>query len=125
MIIINMAKLPISRIQMVQAKVIQFLIKILDQRNKKVKDLTCSTALEKTVSKAAIALARLSQDSSTADMVIKLGGLSKLVNLAKLAPAHGDKIPMAVMVAIKTITSCCNVEHQIEIRESDVVESFA
>ena len=73
---------------MVQAKVIQFLIKILDQRGRKVKDITCSSALDKTVSKAVIALARLSQDSSTADMVIKLGGLRELVNLVKVVPAQ-------------------------------------
>ena len=114
-----MAKLPIARIQMVQAEVIQFLIKILDQRNKKGKDYTFATAFEKTVSKTAIALARLSQDSSTADMVIKHGGLERLVRLAKIAPGCGDNIHMAVMVAVKTITSCCNVEHQIELDESD------
>jgi hypothetical protein len=106
-----MAKLPIARIQMVQAKVIQFLIKILDQRGRKVKDITCSSALDKTVSKAVIALARLSQDSSTADMVIKLGGLRELLNLVKVVPAQETEIPMAIMVAVKTITSCCNVEY--------------
>ena len=66
------------------------------------KDITCSSALDKTVSKAVIALARLSQDSSTADMVIKLGGLRELVNLLKVVPAQETEIPMAIMVAIKS-----------------------
>jgi hypothetical protein len=57
---------------------------ILDQRGRKVEDITFSSALDKTVSKAVIALARLSQDSSTDDMVIKLGGLRELLNLLNL-----------------------------------------
>ena len=92
------------------------------------KELTCSSALDKTVSKAVIALARLSQDSSTADMVIKLGGLRELVNLVKVVPAQENEIHMTLMVAVKTITSCCNVDYESELDNSDEVgnssESF-
>ena len=92
------------------------------------RDITCSSALDKTVSKAVIALARLSQDSSTADMVIKLGGLRELVNLVKVVPEQENEIAMAIMVAVKTITSCCNVEYEAELGDSDEVgnssESF-
>jgi hypothetical protein len=123
-----MAKLPIARIQMVQAKVIQFLINILGQRGRKVKELTCSSALDKTVSKAVLALARLSQDSSTADMAIKLGGLRELVKLLRVVSAQENEIPMAIMVAVKTITSCCNVECEAELGDCDDIgnssESF-
>ena len=100
---------------MVQAKVIQFLINILDQKNKK----QLTSALNKTVSKAAMGLARLSQDSSTADIVIKLGGLRKLLDLVKYAPSKENDIPIALMVAVKTITSCCNVEYELEEGDSD------
>ena len=106
---------------MVQAKVIQFLIKILDQRCRKVKDINCSSALDKTVSKAVIALARLSQDSSTADMVVTL-------NLVKVFPVQETDIPMAIMIAVKTITSCCNIDYVEELGDFDEVgnssESF-
>ena len=92
------------------------------------KDITCSSALDKTVSKAVIALARLSQDSSTADMVIKLGGLRELVNLVKVVPEQENEIAMAIMVAVKTITSSCNVVYEPELGDSDEVgdnsESF-
>ena len=88
------------------------------------KDITCSSGLDKTVSKAVIALARLCQDSSTADMVIKLGGLRELVNLVKVVPAQETEIPMAIMVAVKTITSCCNVEYGAELGDiHEVVNS--
>ena len=91
------------------------------------KDITCSSALDKTVSKAVIALARLSQDSSTADMVIKLGGLRELMNLVKIVPAQETDIPLALM-AVKTITSRCNVEYDAELGDRDEVvnssESF-
>jgi hypothetical protein len=107
-----MAKLPFARIQMVQAK--------LDQRERKMKELTCSSSLVKTVSKAVIALARLSQDSSTADMVIKLGGLRELVKLVNVVPAQETDIPMAIMFAMKT--TCCNVEYEAELGDSS--ESF-
>ena len=92
------------------------------------KELTCSSALDKTVSKAVLALARLSQDSSTDDMVIKFGGLRELVNLVKAVPAQENDISMALMVAVKTITSCCNVEYEAELGDSNEVinssESF-
>ena len=110
---------------MVQAKVIQFLIKILDQSCRKGKDITCSSALDKTVSNAVIALARLSQDSSTADMVIKLGVLRELVNLVKVVPAQENEIPMAIMVAVKNITSCCNIEYETELGDIDKVLYFS
>ena len=89
------------------------------------KDITCSSALDKTVSKAVIALARLSQDSSTADMVIKLGGLRELLNLVKVVPEQENDIPMAIMVAVKTITSCCNEAELGDIHEvTNSTESF-
>ena len=104
---------------MVQAKVIQLLINILDQKNKKQLTSCSFSAMNKTVSKVAIALARLSQDSSTADIVIKQGGLRKLLDLVKYAPSKDNDIPMAIMVAVKTITSCCNVEYELEEGDSD------
>ena len=100
---------------MVQAKVIQFLINILDQKNNK----QLTGALNKTVSKAAIALARLSQDSSTADIVIKLGGLRMLLEFVKYTPSKENDIPMAIMVAVKTITSCGDVEYELEESDGD------
>ena len=104
---------------MVQTKVIQFLINILDQKNRKQLTSCSSSALDKTVSKVAIALARLSQDSSTADIVIRQGGLRKLLDLVKYAPSKDNDIPMAIMVAVKTITSCCDVEYELEEGDSD------
>ena len=99
---------------MVQTKVIQFLISILDQKNRKQLTSCSSSPLDETVSKVAIALARLGQDSSTADIVIKQGGLRKLLDLVKCASSKENDIPMAIMVAVKTITSCCNVEYKLE-----------
>ena len=63
-IIINMAKLPIARIQMVQAKVIEYLLRILSKRSSMYDEIFSGRL---TVgSKAALALARLSEDISTA-----------------------------------------------------------
>jgi hypothetical protein len=68
------------------------------------------------------------QDSSTADMVIKLGGLRELIHLVKVVPAQETEIPMAIMVAVTTITSCCTVEYEAKLGDSHEVgnssESF-
>ena len=51
--------------------------------------------------------------------MIKQGGLRKLLDLVKCASSKENDIPMAIMVAVKTITSCCNVEYELEESDSD------
>ena len=56
-------------------------------------------------------------------MVIKLGGLRELVNLMKVVPEQENDIPTALMVAVKTVTSCCNVEYEAELGDIDEVKN--
>ena len=62
-------------------------------------------ALERTVSKAAIAIARLCLDSNMASNVVRLGGLDRLVRVTRLEIWHSENISIAIMAAIRTIMS--------------------
>merc|ERR1719373_51874 len=83
-IVVNMAKLPASRKQMVQSKVLKFLFNIFNLSDCEKEESVIKAATERTVSKAAIALARLCLDPAIANTVVDMGGLEVLYPLADM-----------------------------------------
>ena len=112
-IVVNMAKLPASRKQMVQSKVLRFLFKIFDLSDCKKQENVIKAATERTVSKAAIALARLCLDPVTADAVVNMGGLERLFPLVQTnTETCNETIRIAALAAIKTISVYSSVADQ-------------
>ena len=112
-IVVNMAKLPASRKQMVQSKVLKFLFAIFNLSDCEKEESVIKAATERTVSKAAIALARLCLDPVTADTVVNMGGLEKLFPLAESNKKCNETIRIAAMAAIKTISVYSSITDQI------------
>ena len=101
------AKLAGSRKQMLQHSVLKFLFKIFELGCLMEPDETViKAATERTVSKAAIALARLCLDPSIADTVVDMGGLEILSPLADINNNSNcnETIRIAALAAIKTIS---------------------
>ena len=116
-ILANMAKDSGARVEMLQCHGIQHLVKILGSSGSgsgKSRDSALQAATERTVSKAAIALARLCQDPVSANTVVELGGFQRLHELVNSPPVSKDKqlgavaasdtVQMAAAAAIKTIS---------------------
>ena len=80
-------------------------------------------ATERTVSKAAIAVARLCLDPVTADKVVELGGLEVLYPLAELNSNCNETIRIAALAAIKTISVYSSVTESLNTSTSDVYYS--
>ena len=91
---------------MVQAKVIEFLLKILSKKRREYEELSSGSLTVR--SKAVLALARLSEDISTAAMVTRLGGVEVWLEIVRDTPALDNTgVAMAAMTAAKTITTHC------------------
>ena len=122
-VLANLAKLGAARTQMLQASGLQLLVDILGttggrsvSRNTSLRrpDAALAAATERTVSKAAIALARLCLDPSSADAVIRIGGLDQLVGLAG-DQESSDTVRIASLAAIKTITIYCSAKVNLDL----------
>jgi hypothetical protein len=129
-VLANLAKVAAARIQMLHASGLQLLVDILATtggRRRKTEsgsrqqppDAALAAATERTVSKAAIALARLCLDPASADAVIRIGGLDQLVSLAG-NPDHdsgggSDTVRIAALAAIKTITIYCSAKVSLDL----------
>ena len=98
---------------MVQSKVLKFLFNILNLSDCEKEESVIKAATERTVSKAAIALARLCLDPVTADTVVNMGGLEKLFPLAESNKKCNETIRIAAMAAIKTISVYSSITDQI------------
>lgn len=108
---VNMAKLASARGQLVRAGATQFLFSVLSLGDREEQaEAVVRAATERTVSKAAIGLARLCLDPTTADSVVRLGGLDKLFPLAEGGAEQCETIRIAAMAAIKTISVYSSVE---------------
>jgi len=108
---VNMAKLASARGQLVRAGATQFLFSVLSLGDREEQaEAVVRAATERTVSKAAIGLARLCLDPTTADSVVRLGGLDKLFPLAEGGSEQCETIRIAAMAAIKTISVYSSVE---------------
>ena len=103
-IFVNLAKLPPARKQMLQSKVLKFLFNIFSLCEGRSEESVIKAATERTVSKAAIALARLCLDPVIADTVVDMGGLEKLFPLAEISSGCNETIRIAALAAIKTIS---------------------
>ena len=103
-IFVNLAKLPPARKQMLQSKVLKFLFNIFSLCEVRSEESVIKAATERTVSKAAIALARLCLDPVIADTVVDMGGLEKLFPLAEISSGCNETIRIAALAAIKTIS---------------------
>ena len=117
-----------ARIQMIESKGIEFLINVLQKAELVVKDTERKKNNEKSASKAAVALGALCKDYTTADQIIKLGGLVKLVNLVTLADQNDNYLHAAVIRAVKIITNYIDMKDYVGEEQSyllaDVSESF-
>ena len=113
-ILANLAKDPGARVQMLQSQGLNHLIRILDARSSQTnpsapQDTALQAATERTVSKAAIAVARLCQDPVSANTAVELGGLKRLQQLVSAGPLSSnesavDAVHVAAAAAIKTIS---------------------
>ena len=104
-IFVNLAKLPPARKQLLQSKVLKFLFNIFSLcSGRSEEESVIKAATERTVSKAAIALARLCLDPAIADTVVDMGGLEKLFPLAEVSSGCNETIRIAALAAIKTIS---------------------
>merc|ERR1711892_370342 len=78
---------------------------MLDVNDTKDTNAELKCALERTVSKAAIALARLCLNSSMASLVIRSGGLERLSGIMRSTLWNSETVSVAVMAAVTTIKS--------------------
>ena len=114
-VIVNLAKLGQARKQMLQSSVLTFLMKIFSLCGGQQEESVIKAATERTVSKAAIALARLCLDPVIADTVVEMGGLGVLYPLAEVTSASNETIRIAALAAIKTISVYSSVTHNLNI----------
>ncbi len=128
-VLANLAKIAAARIQMLHASGLQLLVDILattggrrrktESGSRQQPDAALAAATERTVSKAAIALARLCLDPASADAVIRIGGLDQLVSLAGHPDHDGgggsDTVRIAALAAIKTITIYCSAKVSLDL----------
>ena len=120
--IVNLAKLASARKQMLGARVLNFLLKIFelcDAHGALNEENVIRAATERTVSKAAIAVARLCLDPVIADQVVELGGLEILYPLAETNSNTNETIRIAALAAIKTISVYSSVTENLNTSSSD------
>ena len=125
--IVNLAKLASARKQMLGARVLNFLLKIFElcDAHAHNEETVIRAATERTVSKAAIAVARLCLDPVIADQVVELGGLEILYPLAETSSkGPSETIRIAALAAIKTISVYSSVtEKLLDTSKSDYYSS--
>ncbi len=125
-VLANLAKLAAARTQMLHASGLQLLVDILRTTGAAAAascrpsgmrrpDAALAAATERTVSKAAIALARLCLDPASADAVIRIGGLDQLLNLAAGGQESSETVRIAALAAIKTITIYCSAKVNLDL----------
>ena len=119
--IVNLAKLASARKQMLGARVLNFLLKIFElcDAHAHNEETVIRAATERTVSKAAIAVARLCLDPVIADQVVELGGLEILYPLAETNSNSNETIRIAALAAIKTISVYSSVTENLNTSSSD------
>lgn len=119
--IVNLAKLASARKQMLGARVLNFLLKIFElcDAHAHNEETVIRAATERTVSKAAIAVARLCLDPVIADQVVELGGLEILYPLAETNSNSNETIRIAALAAIKTISVYSSVTESLNTSSSD------
>merc|ERR1719420_1310067 len=98
---------------MLQSKVLKFLFNIFSLCEVRSEESVIKAATERTVSKAAIALARLCLDPVIADTVVDMGGLEKLFPLAEVSNSSNETIRIAALAAIKTISVYSSVSDNL------------
>ena len=102
-----------ARTQMIHAEALPLLVNILKGGSTASKeDAALLAATQRTLSKAAIATARLCLDPASADTVVRLGGLDRLVDLAR-GNVHTVKI--AALAAVKTVSIYCSASLNIDL----------
>ena len=125
-IFVNLAKVPPARKQMLQSNVLEFLFNIFslcEGRRGRLEENVIKAATERTVSKAAIALARLCLDPVIADTVVDMGGLEKLFPLAEVSNSSNETIRIAALAAIKTISVYSSVTDNLTSSSSELYYS--
>ena len=101
---------------MLGARVLSFLLKIFElcDAHAHNEETVIRAATERTVSKAAIAVARLCLDPVIADQVVELGGLEILYPLAETSSkGPSETIRIAGLAAIKTISVYSSVTEKL------------
>lgn len=122
-ILANLAKIPLARTQMVESECLPLLVRILGSTSRNTAaaggDPAQAAATDRTVSKSAIALARLCVDPATADAVVRLGGPARLTGLLRRQD-QTETVKMAAAAALNTISiySTAKVEDEADILKS-------
>ena len=112
---------------MLQHSVLAFLFKIFDLCGEEYDETVIRAATERTVSKAAIALARLCLDPVIADKVVEMGGLETLYPLADTDNNCNETIRIAALAAIKTISvySSNSAATELDLSSNDIYYACA
>lgn len=121
-VLANLAKVPAARTQILGAGGVTALVRTLSTGCPDPRDPALVAATERTVSKAAIALARLCLEPASADQVVRVGGLDRLLELARGAAGPADTVKIAAMAAIKTVTVYCSARLELDLEEVEGVE---
>ena len=116
-----MARLTSARVEMVDARVVPMLLSILHQLP--APDPALAVARQRSLAKAAIALARVSLEQATAEAALRLGALDTLARLAT-REGQGETVGMAALAAARSLSVASRGEAIIKLGGEERAESF-
>ena len=118
-LVANMARLSSARAEMVDAGIVPMLLAILQQLP--APDPALGVARQRSLAKAAIALARVSLEQGTAEAALRLGALDTLARLAT-REGQGETVGMAALAAARSLSVASRGEAIVKLEER--AESF-
>merc|ERR1719507_349785 len=121
-LVANMARLSSARVEMVDAGIVPMLLAILQQLP--APDPALGVARQRSLAKAAIALARVSLEQGTAEAALRLGALDTLARLAT-REGQGETVGMAALAAARSLSVASRGEAAIvKLGGEERAESF-
>ena len=114
-LVANMARLAPAREQLVAAGALPLLLDILATSQPGTEPALVQAG-ERTLSKAALALARLCKEASTADLAVKMGATSTLAGV--VARERGETVALAVVAAVRVLS--CRRENSLMLGEDSL-----
>ena len=121
-LVANMARLASARLEMVDAGVVPMLLAILQQLPSS--DPALAVARQRSLAKAAIALARVSLEQGTAEAALRLGALDTLARLAT-REGQGETVGIAALAAARSLSLASRGEAVVKLGAGEErAESF-
>ena len=111
-LVANMARLASARLEMVDAGVVPMLLSILQQLPSS--DPALALARQRSLAKAAIALARVSLEQATAEAALRLGALDTLARLAT-REGQGETVGIAALAAARSLSMASRGEAVVKL----------